>query len=69
MGLAMALNIQRHLKAIGQPGLCYWNRTISKGEELGNIGGEPCTGAVDVASKCGVTFISVSQIDINRHSY
>lgn len=61
MGLAMALNIQKHLKATGQPNLYYWNRTISKGEELGNIGGEACTCTVKVAEKCGVTFISVSR--------
>jgi 3-hydroxyisobutyrate dehydrogenase-like beta-hydroxyacid dehydrogenase len=60
MGLAMALNLQKHLTATGQPSLYYWNRTISKGEDLKNTGGRPCTCAVDVAWKCGVTFISVS---------
>jgi 3-hydroxyisobutyrate dehydrogenase-like beta-hydroxyacid dehydrogenase len=60
MGLAMAQNIQKHLKATGQPSLCYWNRTISKGEELKNIGGEPYNHAIEVAWNCRVTFISVS---------
>ncbi|KAF3047881.1 hypothetical protein E8E11_008476 [Didymella keratinophila] len=56
----MALNIQKHLTATRQPNLYYWNRTISKGDDLRNIGGEPCTSAVNVALDCGVTFISVS---------
>ena len=60
MGLAMALNIQKHLTATRQPNLYYWNRTISKGEDLRNIGGKPCTSAVNVVLDCGVTFISVS---------
>lgn len=61
MGLAMALNMQKHLKATVQPNLHYWNRTISKGDKLKDIGGEPCTCAVNVAWKCGVMFISVSR--------
>jgi 3-hydroxyisobutyrate dehydrogenase-like beta-hydroxyacid dehydrogenase len=68
MGLAMALNVQKHLKAAGQPNLYYWNRTISKGEELANIAGEPCTSAIDVAGNCGVTFISVSLNCTSPHS-
>lgn len=60
MGLAMALNIQRHLKATGAPNVHYWNRTIIKGKELEDIGGIPCKQAADVPRNCDITFISVS---------
>ena len=60
MGLAMALNVQKHLKATGLPNLHYWNRTITKGEGLKEIGGEPCKRPADVPWNCGVIFISVS---------
>ncbi|KAH6615030.1 6-phosphogluconate dehydrogenase-like protein NAD-binding protein [Boeremia exigua] len=67
MGLAMAINIQKHLKATGQPNLKYWNRTISKGEELQALGGEPCTKPTDVALNCEITFISVSDDHALEH--
>ena len=60
MGLAMAVNIQKHLKAIGAPNLHYWNRTISKGQELAELGGVACENVADVPRNCAITFISVS---------
>ncbi|KAF2631918.1 NAD(P)-binding protein [Macroventuria anomochaeta] len=60
MGLAMAMNVQKHLKATGLPNLHYWNRTISKGDSLKGIGGWPCERITEVPWNCGVTFISVS---------
>lgn len=62
MGLAMALNIQKHLQANGLPDIKYWNRTISKGDALKTIGGEPRTLPGDVALNSMVTFISVRYI-------
>jgi 3-hydroxyisobutyrate dehydrogenase-like beta-hydroxyacid dehydrogenase len=69
MGLAMALNVQKHLKVSGLPNLHYWNRTTSKGDDLKAIGGEPCTCAVNVARKCRLTFISVSASSYPRGMY
>ena len=60
MGLAMAVNIQKHLKVIGAPNLHYWNRTISKGQELAELGGVACENVADVPRNCAITFISVS---------
>jgi hypothetical protein len=60
MGLAMAVNIQKHLKATGAPNLHYWNRTISKGQELAELGGVACENVADVPRNCDITFISVS---------
>jgi 3-hydroxyisobutyrate dehydrogenase-like beta-hydroxyacid dehydrogenase len=54
MGLAMAVNMQKHLTATGAPNLHYWNRTISK------LGGVACENVADVPRNCGITFISVS---------
>ncbi|KAF1931048.1 NAD(P)-binding protein [Didymella exigua CBS 183.55] len=60
MGLAMALNVQKHLKATESPDLHYWNRTISKGDELKEIGGKPFGSPLAVVLNSGVVFISVS---------
>ncbi|OSS49964.1 hypothetical protein B5807_06158 [Epicoccum nigrum] len=60
MGLAMAVNIQKHLVATGAPNLHYWNRTISKGQELAELGGIACENVADVPRSCAITFISVS---------
>ncbi|KZM21231.1 uncharacterized protein EKO05_0001417 [Ascochyta rabiei] len=60
MGLAMALNIQKNLQANSQPSLKYWNRTLSKGDPLKKITGEPSPSVGDLASSCGVIFICVS---------
>lgn len=61
MGLSMACNIQRYLKDNHMPNLAYWNRTLSKGEALREIGGEACKNAKDVAADCSAIFISVSR--------
>ena len=61
MGLSMAFNIQKHLKANRMPDLAYWNRTLSKGKTLREIGGGACKNAGDLAADCGIIFISVSR--------
>ncbi|KAF9696138.1 hypothetical protein EKO04_006109 [Ascochyta lentis] len=60
MGLAMALNIQKHLHASSQPNLKYWNRTLSKGDPLKDMAGESSSSVSELASSCSVIFISVS---------
>lgn len=64
MGLAMAINIQKHLRASSLPNLHYWNRTIAKGKELGATGGEPSKNPAELCSNCGITFISVSHASV-----
>ena len=64
MGLSMACNIQKYLKANHMPNLAYWNRTLSKGGALRELGGEACKNAGDVAADCSVIFISVSRLSL-----
>ncbi|RYN35819.1 hypothetical protein AA0113_g1288 [Alternaria arborescens] len=66
MGLAMATNMQKHLKKHGLPLLKYWNRTISRGDSLKDIGGTPCPSIADLAQNCDVIFISVSDDTVLR---
>ncbi|KAL2838465.1 6-phosphogluconate dehydrogenase family protein [Aspergillus pseudoustus] len=41
MGLGMALNLQKHLQAQGQPALHYSNRSLGKGRSLQDAGALP----------------------------
>lgn len=56
----MALNIQSYSRANNQPPLHYWNRTISKGDTLRDIGGIPTESIRDLAAACDMIWISVS---------
>ncbi|KAL5120242.1 hypothetical protein ACEQ8H_001800 [Pleosporales sp. CAS-2024a] len=56
----MATNLQTHIASKALPSLQYWNRTISRGDALKDIGGVPCQSPADLANKCDVIFISVS---------
>jgi 3-hydroxyisobutyrate dehydrogenase-like beta-hydroxyacid dehydrogenase len=60
MGLAMATNIQKHLTQNNSPALKYWNRTISRGEPLKELGGVTCASPEELVQVCDVVFISVS---------
>jgi hypothetical protein len=59
MGLAMATNIQKHLRKIGSPALHYTNRTLSRGDPLKEIGGIPSESIGELVQISGVIFISV----------
>lgn len=59
MGLAMASNIQRHLLSQDAQPIRYWNRTISRGDDLKANGGIPCSSIADVVHGSGIIFISV----------
>ncbi|KAH7414466.1 hypothetical protein DE146DRAFT_731913 [Phaeosphaeria sp. MPI-PUGE-AT-0046c] len=60
MGLAMALNMQKHLKEQDLPALQYWNRTIARGEPLQDLGGVPGQTPDEIVQNCDVIFISLS---------
>ncbi|KAB8209890.1 hypothetical protein BDV34DRAFT_210035 [Aspergillus parasiticus] len=60
MGFAMASNLQKHLRAEGQPPLRFWNRTASKGDALKSLGGIQCASIAAVVSDSAVIFISTS---------
>lgn len=62
MGLAMATNIQNHLKEKEFTLLKYFNRTISKGEELKEGGGTPSPSIEELVQGCDVIFISVRSL-------
>jgi 3-hydroxyisobutyrate dehydrogenase-like beta-hydroxyacid dehydrogenase len=59
MGLAMANNIQKHLKQESLSSLRYWNRTLSRGDPLKELGGVPCQSVEDLVQSCDMIFISV----------
>ena len=59
MGLAMAKNIQKYLIENNYPNIRYSNRTISRGESLGELGGIPCRSIAELTQNCDVIFISV----------
>ena len=64
MGLAMAINLQRHLAAVeGAEPVHYFNRTISRGEPLHQIGGQPAQSVQGLVARCDVVFMSLSDDD------
>ncbi|KAM5372131.1 hypothetical protein ACJZ2D_007664 [Fusarium nematophilum] len=60
MGLPMASNLQKHLVSLGAPGLLYYNRTISRGDSLKGLGGQPSHTARDLVAKSDIVFMSLS---------
>ncbi|KAL2834275.1 NAD binding domain of 6-phosphogluconate dehydrogenase-domain-containing protein [Aspergillus cavernicola] len=56
MGLPMATNLQRYLSNTQQPSLTYYNRTISSGDALQELGAIPATSLPDLVTKCDVIF-------------
>ncbi|KAL5343890.1 hypothetical protein BJX70DRAFT_352001 [Aspergillus crustosus] len=56
MGLSMAANLQRHLVKSQEPGLTYYNRTISSGDSLKGLGATPAASLEDLVSNCDVIF-------------
>jgi len=68
MGLAMAINIQKHLAQNNLPPLKYWNRTLSRGDSLKDIGSTPCSGVKELVQNCDVIFISVSPYHTQHES-
>ncbi|KAL6706447.1 hypothetical protein ACN47E_005386 [Coniothyrium glycines] len=67
MGLAMATNLQKHLQNTNGRHLKYWNRTMSRGDTLQELGGEPCPTIEDLVQACSLIFISLSD-DAALHS-
>lgn len=62
MGLAMALNLQKHIQRQEEeslPPLKYWNRTISRGNLLKELGATACATIADLVQTSDVIFISV----------
>jgi 3-hydroxyisobutyrate dehydrogenase-like beta-hydroxyacid dehydrogenase len=64
MGLAMAKNLQSHLKTTGSPAICYTNRTMSRGVTLEALGGRPYESIAEVAQKSDIIFSSVCNGDL-----
>lgn len=60
MGLPMATNLQKHQSKTDAPGLAYYNRTISRGDSLKEIGGQPKVSAHELALECDLIFLSLS---------
>lgn len=60
MGLAMSVNIQKHLKRNALPPMKYWNRTLSRGDLLKEEGATPGQSIAELVQSCDVIFVSVS---------
>jgi 3-hydroxyisobutyrate dehydrogenase-like beta-hydroxyacid dehydrogenase len=60
MGLAMAVNLQKHLTSQGVPGLRYHNRTMSRGAPLADAGGVPASSIGGLVNQCDIIFMSLS---------
>ncbi|CAI7616074.1 unnamed protein product [Penicillium bialowiezense] len=58
MGLAMAGNVQKYLQREGKPALKIWNRTVSRGEPLVEMGAVACESIADLVVQCDIVFIS-----------
>ncbi|KAL4965122.1 NAD(P)-dependent oxidoreductase [Aspergillus stella-maris] len=64
MGLGMALNLQKHLKANSLPPLHYSNRSLSKGQLLQDAGAIPKDNFEELVQTCDiiVTMISIDAV-------
>ena len=60
MGLGMATTLQKHLASVGGPPLTFFNRTISRGDPLREIGGHPASSVKDLASSSDIIFLCLS---------
>ncbi|KAK1561748.1 uncharacterized protein LY79DRAFT_573876 [Colletotrichum navitas] len=60
MGLAMASNLQKHLVKLSAPNLQYYNRTLSRGAPLSEIGGLARSNVKDIANNTDIIFMSLS---------
>lgn len=60
MGIGMAKNLQKHLKTIDGPALCFTNRTMSRGAPLEELGGVPYKSVAEVIQKSDIIFSSVA---------
>ncbi|OJJ01326.1 hypothetical protein ASPVEDRAFT_627348 [Aspergillus versicolor CBS 583.65] len=56
MGLPMAMNLQRYLFNTQEPSLTYYNRTISAGGPLDELGAVAATSLSDLVEKCDIIF-------------
>ncbi|KAL4790758.1 hypothetical protein BDV19DRAFT_393815 [Aspergillus venezuelensis] len=60
MGLVMALNLQKHLKANNLPPLHYSNRSLSKGQPLQDAGAIPKDNFEELVQGCDIIFTMIS---------
>jgi 3-hydroxyisobutyrate dehydrogenase-like beta-hydroxyacid dehydrogenase len=60
MGLGMAMNLQRHMSNTGGPDVKFFNRTISRGAPLQDIGGSPASSVADLVANTDIIFMSLS---------
>ncbi|KAK1996006.1 NAD(P)-binding protein [Colletotrichum falcatum] len=60
MGLGMACNLQKHLVRLNAPDLQYYNRTVSRGASLAEIGGVTRSSAKDLVNNADIVFLSLS---------
>ncbi|KAL4750342.1 hypothetical protein BDW72DRAFT_203980 [Aspergillus terricola var. indicus] len=60
MGLPMATNLQRYLaRSPDEQNLTYFNRTLSAGDPLRELGATPAASLLDLVKKCDVIFTMV----------
>lgn len=61
MGLGMATNLQKHLSQLtGASPLQYYNRTMSRGDPIRDLGASPAESVVALVASSDVIFLSLS---------
>lgn len=60
MGVGMAKNLQKHLKASSAPSLIFFNRTAGRGDDLKAIGGQEAGSVKELVEKCDIVFSCIS---------
>jgi 3-hydroxyisobutyrate dehydrogenase-like beta-hydroxyacid dehydrogenase len=60
MGLPMASNLQMHLNSKNASNLIYYNRTITRGDPLKDLGAQPASTAKELVTKSDIIFLSLS---------
>ncbi|KAF4988214.1 hypothetical protein FGRMN_9897 [Fusarium graminum] len=60
MGLPMATNLQKHLSSTSDSSLTYYNRTITRGDALKDLGAQPASSARELVTKSDIVFLSLS---------
>ncbi|SPJ75282.1 related to gamma hydroxybutyrate dehydrogenase [Fusarium torulosum] len=60
MGLPMASNLQKHLSSKNASNLIYYNRTITRGDPLKDLGAQPASTAKELVTKSDIIFLSLS---------
>lgn len=69
MGIEMSKHLQKYLVSKQEPNVIYYNRTISKGDELKELGGVPGESVADVVSKSSIVFVMMTNDEVTKQVF